>query len=99
MVSFIELTSEQAQRIFYKCPEPGDICSYRGQCYIIVRVNVINNSKLGLRVLPKGEVKHFDDFSDNSVEWEEFDESFFGEEKTQENDEGNFIDNNSLKEK
>jgi hypothetical protein len=79
----IKLPSSQAEREFDVVPKQGDFIKWNGKPHLIVRVNVVNNAKLELMVVPKRERKEFEDFSCRSVEWTEFSESFFDEENSE----------------
>jgi hypothetical protein len=78
----IELPSSQAEREFDVVPKQGDFIKWNGKPHLIVRVNVVNNAKLEMMVVPKRERKEFEDFSCRSVEWTEFSDSFFDEESS-----------------
>lgn len=57
-------------------PEPGDFINYRGEEKLLVRVYVVNNSKVEMKLEPKPEVKHYDNPCDQSETWEDIDEKY-----------------------
>jgi hypothetical protein len=79
----IELPASEAEREFDVVPKQGDLIKYNECPHLVVRVNIVNNSKLELMVVPKRERKEFNDFNCRSVGWNEFSDSFFDKEESE----------------
>jgi hypothetical protein len=90
----VEFPAGEVERVFDSIPEQGDFIRYIGKNYLVIKVNIVNKSKLELMVVPERERKEYENFNCRSVGWTEFSESFFDEENS-ENEIGSF---NELKE-
>jgi len=85
---YIEYNAELADEAFDELPQPGDEIE---EGMLITRVDIINQSKLVLKLTPKREVRRFDDFADPSVDWKELPKRFL-----EQNKDTGFVDKQSL---
>ena len=72
-----EYPAKVAEEYWNNVPEPGETIWYGDEEHIVLNSSICNNSKLILKTHPKKEVKHYEDPTDfNSLEWDEFSNSF-----------------------
>lgn len=62
-------------------PEPGDKIDYMGDDFLVVKVLIINKSKVAMKVSPFY-TKYHDDPMDYSNDWEEIDEKYMPKKET-----------------
>lgn len=72
----IVLDSGGVEEVFDEVPSTGDKIELNGNRYFIERVDIINNSKMKLLVVPDRSVKRYEDFADPSIDWSELPDKF-----------------------
>ena len=67
-----------------KIPEQGDFVEspVTGEEYLVTRVDVVNESKVEAKIIPKRQNRHYNDPSDPSESWKKIDKKYLNQTNT-----------------